>query len=128
MARELEYARAPMYPDNRNNRRVSCQARFLGASATVLRGDILDVSATGLCLSLDAALERGRELHLDFELPAGRVEAVGEVRWAVEKEGRFELGIRFARISAESLGVIAMATTPKPMGGGSGWSQLVIRR
>lgn len=117
-----------MYPENRNNRRVQCQARFLGASSSVLRGDILDVSPTGLCLGLDAALERGRELHLDFELPTGRVEAVGEVRWAVQKNGRFELGIRFVRISSESLGVIASATAPRPSGGGFWFSQFALRR
>lgn len=118
-----------MYADNRNNRRVQCQARFLGATSSVLRGDILDVSATGLCLSLDAALDRGRELRLDFDLPTGRVEAVGEVRWVVEKNGKVELGIRFVRISSESLAVIAAATAPKqPVGGGLWFSQFALRR
>jgi len=118
-----------MYPENRNTHRVSCQARFLGATTTVLSGDVVDVSATGICLAADVALERGRELHLDFELPTGRVEAVGEVRWAVEKDGRHELGIRFVRISSESLGVIANATAPKPPSGGGFWfSQFALRR
>ncbi len=118
-----------MYPENRNTRRVNCQARFLGATSTVLRGDIVDVSATGMCLAADTALERGRELHLDFDLPTGRVEAVGEVRWVVEKNGRFELGIRFVRISSESLAVIAHATAPKPPAGGGFWfSQFALRR
>ncbi len=117
-----------MYPENRNTRRVSCQARFLGATSTVIRGDIIDVSNTGLCLSVDIALERGRELHLEFDLPTGHVEAMGEVRWVVEKDGRVELGIRFVRISSESLAVVAQATTPVSSGGGFGWSQLVLRR
>lgn len=118
-----------MYPENRNTRRVQCQARFLGATSTVLRGDIIDVSATGMCLALDVALERGRELHLDFDLATGRVEAVGEVRWVVEKEGRVELGIRFVRISSESLEVIADATAPKPpIGGGFWFTQFALRR
>ena len=117
-----------MYPDNRNNRRVACNARFLGATSTVIRGDLVDISSTGLCLSLDASLERGRELHLEFDLPAGRVAAVGEVRWAVEKEGRVELGVRFVRISTEALAIIAQATMPAAPRGGSGWTQLVFRR
>ena len=117
-----------MYADNRNNQRVVCQARFLGATSSVLRGDIIDVSPTGLCLVLDAALERGRELHLEFELPTGKVEAVGEVRWAVVKNGRVELGIRFVRISSESLGVIASAIAPKPSSGGFWFSQFALRR
>ncbi len=118
-----------MYPENRNNRRTSCQARFMGATSTVFRGDIVDVSATGMCLAADVALEKGRELHLDFDLPAGRVEAVGEVRWVVAKEGCYEIGIRFVRISSESLAVIANATAPKPPAGGGFWfSQFALRR
>jgi hypothetical protein len=118
-----------MYADNRNTRRTQCQARFLGATSSVLRGDIIDVSQTGLCLALDAALERGRELHLDFDLPTGRVEAVGEVRWVVEKNGRVELGIRFVRISSEALSVIASATAPKQAAAGGFWfSQFALRR
>lgn len=125
MAQKLISA-LPMYAENRNARRVTCQARFMGVTSTVLRGDIIDVSNTGLCLSLDAALERGRELFLEFELPTGRVEAVGEVRWTVEKSGRVELGIRFVRISTESLAVIAEATAPKY---GGGWaSSFALRR
>ena len=118
-----------MYPDdNRNNRRVPCQARFLGATSSVLRGDIIDVSASGLCLVIDEKLERGRELHLEFDLPTGKVEAMGEVRWAIEKNGRIELGIRFVRISSESLSVIAAATAPRPAAGGFWFSQSALRR
>ena len=119
-----------MYPsDNRQTRRVPCQARFLGASTTVLRGDIVDVSATGVCLALESPLERGKELHLDFQLPTGRVEAVAEVRWSVEKSGAYEVGLRFVRISAESLAVIEAATAPKPpVGGGFWFSQFAMRR
>lgn len=102
--------------ENRNARRVGCQVRFLGASTTTVRGDIVDMSTTGLCLSVETALEKGKELHLDFDLPNGRVEAVGEVRWVVSKEGRFELGIKFVRITAESMAVITHATTPRAGG------------
>ncbi len=117
-----------MYADNRGQRRVACQARFLGATSTTLRGDIVDVSSSGLCLSVDAALERGRELHLEFDLPGGKVEAVGEVRWVVERDGRAELGVKFVRISSESLAVIAQATSPRSFGAG-GWSgQFALRR
>lgn len=117
-----------MYPENRNTRRVQCQARFLGATTTAIRGDITDVSQTGLCLVLDSTLERGRELHLEFDLPTGRVEVMGEVRWAVPKDGRFEIGIRYVRISSESQGVIAAATAPRPTGGGVWFSQFALRR
>lgn len=118
-----------MYPDNRNQRRVHCKARLVGATSTVLYGDLIDISATGLCIVGDTALERGRELHLEFELAGGKVEAVAEVRWAIVKNGRHELGLRFVRISAESLSVIAAATAPKPpIGGGFWFSQFAMRR
>jgi hypothetical protein len=122
-----------MYPENRTTRRVTCSARFMGATTTVIRGDIVDVSNAGMCLALEAPLEKGRELHLEFELPEGKVEAVGEVRWVVQKEACIEVGIRFARISAESLNVITQATAPRPCGraGGGGafwWSQFALRR
>lgn len=92
----------------------------MGATTTVLRGDIVDMSTTGLCLTVETPLERGRELHLEFDLANGRVEAVGEVRWVVQKEGKHELGIRFVRISAESMAVITQATAPRTAGGWSG--------
>lgn len=118
-----------MYPDNRDHRRVHCQARLRGAITPVLYGDLVDLSPTGLCLVADTALERGRELHLEFELQGGTVDAVAEVRWAVVKDGRHELGLRFVRISAESLALIAVATAPKPpVGGGFWFSQLAMRR
>lgn len=117
-----------MFDENRSHRRVACHARFLGASTTTLRGDIVDISNAGLCLSVDAALERGRELHLEFDLPEGRVEAVGEVRWVVEKDGRAELGVKFVRISSESLAVIAQATAPRSFGGGAWSGHFALRR
>jgi hypothetical protein len=114
-----------MYGELRTSRRVTCHARFLGVAATVLRGEVVDVSTTGLCLSLDSSLERGRELFLEFDLPGGRVDAVGEVRWVVEKAGRVELGIRFVRISAESLAAINATLAPRH---GGGWaSQFALR-
>jgi hypothetical protein len=109
-----------MYGENRSARRVTCQARFMGATTSVVRGDIVDVSTTGLCLTVDTPLERGRELHLEFDLPNGLVEAVGEVRWAVQKAGKHELGIRFVRISTESMAVITQATAPRNAGSWSG--------
>ena len=91
----------------------------MGATSQVLRGDLIDISTTGCALSLTSELERGKELHLEFELPAGRVECVGEVRWVVrrEKTNEYEIGIRFVRISTESMNVITVATRPRSIGG-----------
>lgn len=114
-----------MFPDElRTTRRIACRARFTAATSTVLRGEVMDVSSTGLCLVLDAELERGRQLHLDFELPGGRVEAVGEVRWVLARHGQFELGIRFVRIPTDALAVIAAMSQPRYPGS---WAQSAAR-
>ena len=98
----------------RSNRRFPCKARFFAAgAATVIRGDVVDVSPTGMCLATETELPRGRELHLEFDLPNGVVEAVGEVRWVTDPraaDGLREVGIRFVRISAPSTKVIEDAT------------------
>lgn len=100
-----------MDADQRLGRRVTCKARFMGATAGTLRGEITDVSETGLRLiAQGGTLKRGASLHLEFSLPTGRVEAVGEVRWVKKGEqGSASAGIRFVRISAESQKIIAKA-------------------
>ena len=61
------------------------RGRFQGASKTAIRGDLHDLSPTGLCLSTTTEVERGKVLHLEFELPTGPVELVAEVRWATPR-------------------------------------------
>lgn len=112
VARDVDF-NPHMYPEpRRSNRRFPCQARFFGAAATTIRGEVTDVSPTGMCLATSTELPRGRELHLEFELPTGAVEAVGEVRWVKKpnEEGVRDIGIRFVRISAPSAKVIEDAT------------------
>jgi hypothetical protein len=100
-----------MYLDNRAEPRFACQVRVVGASTTAFQGIVRDVSLSGLCLHTQTPIEPGRQLYLDFELPTGRVEAVGEVRRVTSgDDGSLELGIRFVRISAESTGFIRGAT------------------
>jgi hypothetical protein len=103
-----------MYHDSRNSRRYRVRGRFLGASRSVLRGDLRDLSPTGLCLSTSAEVERGHLLHLEFELPTGEVDLVAEVRWASRVEsGGYELGLRIVRISAVALEAIRALTTDR---------------
>lgn len=76
--------------------------------ATNLTGKVTDLSGTGLFLVTTTFLPTGKQVHLEFELPTGAVEAVGEVRWIargndVPEQG---LGIRFLRLSAASARVI----------------------
>jgi hypothetical protein len=99
------------HDDNRAERRYTCQARALGASTTAFEGNVTDLSSSGLCLVTSEPLESGRLLHVEFELPEGRVEAVGEVRRVNAKHDVYELGIRFVRIPADALDVIRRATT-----------------
>ena len=65
---------------------------------------MLDLSGTGLFLVTRRFVPVGSQIHLEFELPSGEVQAVGEVRWVGEgPEGRGQgLGIRFLRLSAAS--------------------------
>lgn len=76
----------------------------------LIRGEVRDVSPTGLCLVTSLPVQKGQTLHLSFELPTGLVEAVGEVRWVVKKKGKpNELGIRFIRIPMTATRVINAA-------------------
>lgn len=99
-----------MFPDdNRSERRYACEARLLGAATTAFSGTVLDLSSVGLCLVTSTPLEPGRQLHLEFELPGGHVEVVGEVRRVATRDGAQELGLRFVRISADALEIIKLA-------------------
>ncbi len=100
-----------MYTENRSEPRFVCEVRVVGASTTAFAGIVRDVSPSGLCLHTQSPIEVGRQLHLDFELPSGRVEAVGEVRRVTAAEdGWLKLGVRFVRISAQSMDAIREAT------------------
>ena len=104
-----------MMDELRATRRFPCSARFVGASATTLSGEVRDLSPTGLCLATSTPVAKGKQLHLEFELPSGPVEAVGEVRWSRPGgDGLLELGIRFVRISAASQQTIEEGTQEKP--------------
>jgi uncharacterized protein (TIGR02266 family) len=95
----------------RQAKRVSIDVRFRGAAAaTNITGRITDLSETGLFLATEKFIPLGKEVHLEFELRTGKVEAVGEVRWIargqVAEQG---LGIRFLRLSAASALAIDLA-------------------
>lgn len=96
----------------RQTERIRCDVTFRGGgAATNLSGRITDLSAVGLFLATPQFVPLGRQVHLEFELPTGPVEAVGEVRWiargnAVPEQG---LGIRFLRLSAASARAIDQA-------------------
>jgi Tfp pilus assembly protein PilZ len=89
----------------RQHKRMSCNARFNGGGAsTSLHGRITDLSGTGLFLVTKQFIPIGKQVHLEFELETGKVDAVGEVRWIargsdVPDQG---MGIRFLRLSASS--------------------------
>lgn len=106
-----------MYPENRNVRRYTCQARFFGSGGTFLfRGAVTDISRTGLCLSGVAAMAKGQSIHLKVDLPTGTVDVVGEVRWVrSQADGTAEVGLRFVRINQSSLEAIDDAMAERPI-------------
>jgi uncharacterized protein (TIGR02266 family) len=89
----------------RQQKRFSLNAVFHGGGAsTNLHGRITDLSGTGLFLVTRQFIPVGKQVHLEFELGTGRVEAVGEVRWIARGSDVAEqgMGIRFLRLSAAS--------------------------
>lgn len=94
-----------MSEPRRQRPRVACNVSFRGGgAATNIAGRITDLSGTGLFIATRTFLPVGEEVHLEFELPTGKVEAVGEVRWVARGPEVAEpgLGIRFLRLSAAS--------------------------
>ena len=100
----------------RQNKRTRINVSFRGGgAATNLKGKVTDLSGTGLVLVTTTFLPTGKQIHLEFDLPGGKVEAVGEVRWIargndVPEQG---MGIRFLRLSAASARVIDDAVGSK---------------
>jgi uncharacterized protein (TIGR02266 family) len=96
----------------RRAKRIACNFTFRGGGAsTNLHGRITDLSGTGVFIATRQFVPFGRQVHLEFELPTGAVEAVGEVRWVARGDGVAEqgLGIRFLRLSAAAARAIDAA-------------------
>lgn len=104
--------------------RKPCHARFVGGAGCTLRGEVCDVSLEGARLRLDSpeghhSLEAGalslkEEVFLEFELPHGHVEVVAEVvRLARSPDHRVEVGLRFVRLPAPSMRVLAKTFEPE---------------
>ena len=92
-------------PSNRQYPRIKCNLIFRGGGAsTNLSGKITDLSGTGVFIATRRFVPLGKQVHLEFDLPSGKVEAVGEVRRVARGESVEEagLGIRFLRLSASS--------------------------
>ncbi len=82
--------------------RVELDVRFRGGgSSRSMTGRVTDLSALGLFLATKQPVPLGQQLHLEFELPTGHVEAVGEVKRVQRAEPR-GLGIRFIRLPASA--------------------------
>lgn len=75
-----------------------------GGASKNLAGRITDLSGIGLFVSTRRLIPVGKQVHLEFELDTGPVEAVGEVRWQARPDSRPGpgLGIRFLRLSSAS--------------------------
>jgi hypothetical protein len=98
--------------DRRNESRLPVGVSFRGGGGSAnLSGRIFDLSSTGLFLATQRTFPKGTQVHVEFDLRFGRVDAVGEVRWVGRKELP-GLGVRFLRISAASLAAIESALSP----------------
>ena len=100
----------------RQTKRISIDVKFSGGGAAInLTGRITDLSGTGLFLATRQFIPLGKQVHLEFELPTGHVDAVGEVRWIARGANVAEqgLGIRFLRLSAASARNIDQAIDEK---------------
>ena len=99
-------------PSRRQHPRIPCNASFRGGGgSTSLSGKLTDLSGSGLFLVTRQFIPVGKQVHLEFDLPTGHVEAVGEVRWlargsAVPVQG---MGIRFLRLSSACAEAIDLA-------------------
>ena len=96
----------------RQAKRISLSVSFRGGGeATNLTGKVTDLSASGLFLATSHFIPLGKQVYLEFDLPTGPVEAVGEVRWIARGAKLLEqgLGIRFLRLSASSARAIDLA-------------------
>ena len=101
-----------MSDPRRQTKRISIEVRFHGGGAsTNLSGRITDLSHVGLFLATTKFIPLGKQVHLEFDLPTGHVDAVGEVRWLARGDQLPEqgLGIRFLRLSAASARAIDLA-------------------
>ena len=96
----------------RQGKRISLSVIFSGGgAATNLSGRVTDLSSVGLFLATKHFIPLGKEVHVEFDLPTGHVEAVGEVRWIARGANVAEqgLGIRFLRLSSSAATAIDLA-------------------
>ena len=104
----LQVSASPLGSDRRAFGRLECNVRFQGGGGSrCLHGRIEDLSPSGLRLRTFETLPVGGQLYLEFELPTGKVEAVGEVRDT--QLGHGLVGIRFLRIDCDSANALAGA-------------------
>lgn len=67
-----------------------------------MRGTVRSISKGGLFFA-GAALPIGKSVELSLELPAGKIQAIGEVRYHASSEQGAGMGIRFTRIQQDHL-------------------------
>ena len=99
------YATRRPVAKRRNHERIRCDLSSTGGGASInLSGRITDISGTGVFLATRQFLPLGKQVHLEFSLDTGSVEAVGEVRWVARGQQPVEsgMGIRFLRLSSAS--------------------------
>jgi hypothetical protein len=74
-----------------------CSASVLLPNRRRIRGETVDLSSAGVCLTLPQALELGRqyEFHIDREVNASpqRLDVVGRVCFCISRGDQFRIGL-----------------------------------
>jgi uncharacterized protein (TIGR02266 family) len=97
--------------DRRHESRTECEfeVAFLGDSH-LIAGLSQDISEGGVFVATYQQLELGSAVTLGLELPSGRVEVKGVVRWArpelEDGEQRPGFGVAFSEVSPEALAAL----------------------
>jgi hypothetical protein len=102
----LDLDDSPSSTDNerRDGRRfffAAAQASILLSSHRALDGEMLDISAAGLCMTLAEPLPVGGTYQLRVNLPPefGQLVISGRVCFCLEREGRYRLGFHCADLA-----------------------------
>jgi hypothetical protein len=86
------------HPDRRRNPRASMKGRasVLIAGGGAIEGETVDISDSGVCLTLPTALQLGDLYRLNLEMrtePQTEVTIVGRVCFCIQQSGGYRVGV-----------------------------------
>jgi hypothetical protein len=105
--------RTPAVKERRREGRhsIALRAKVTVLGLSVLPGHTVDLSRAGASLFLPFALGEGQRCAIDLELQAcgitGGFHIPAEVRYCVETQSRYRIGVRFTDLDASTAALIA---------------------